>query len=258
MATLRVWYLILLRTVIPQKTIMNCMTPSLSPTINSNNCPYLIGQKLRNLDGMQHQKTACANKEAGKIAEDLNISMIQDLNTLYYTVAITVSPPKPESDNPVPKEPALTYKEKLEKRVKFARKLVGQLMDLKKKGNPDPNHHLLKGKDVFEALTTAHMRLAHKAFYYSLQTTSQTVEDPPTQEAISSFWGKLFGREGTHQGDAPLQVEDAKGVDAVKEGSWKDITTDELHKMIQKLKNWKAPGLMESTTTGTNILLHCI
>eukprot|EP00957_Ditylum_brightwellii_P074388 5651531-Ditylum_brightwellii.AAC.1 len=109
-----------------------------------------------------------------------------------------VSPPKPEADNPVPKEPILPYKERLEKQVEYARKLVGQLTDLKKKGNLDPNHHLLKGKDVFDALTIACMKLAaassklckytkqikcnknnclfetsHKAFYDSLCTTSK-------------------------------------------------------------------------------------
>eukprot|EP00957_Ditylum_brightwellii_P191095 14550339-Ditylum_brightwellii.AAC.1 len=73
---------------------------------------------------------------------------------------ITVSPPKPEADNPLPKELALPYKEKLEKWVEYARKLVGQLTDLKKKGNVDPNHYLLKGKDVLKALTIAHMKLA--------------------------------------------------------------------------------------------------
>eukprot|EP00957_Ditylum_brightwellii_P003400 257897-Ditylum_brightwellii.AAC.1 len=122
-------------------------------------CDQQKNEKLR-WNAKSKQQTARANKEAGKIAEGLNISTIQDLNTLYYAVAITVSPPKPESDNPVPKEPALPYKEKLEKRVKIARKPVGQLTDLKRKGNPDPNHHLLKGKNVFEALTTTHMRLA--------------------------------------------------------------------------------------------------
>eukprot|EP00957_Ditylum_brightwellii_P138597 10563975-Ditylum_brightwellii.AAC.1 len=125
-------------------------------------CDWQKIEKLR-WNTKSKQQTACAKKEAGTIAEDLNISTIQDLNTLYYAVAITVNPPKPELDNPVPKEPALPYKEKLEKRVKIARKLVGQLTDLKWKGNPDPNHHLLKGKDVFEALTTTCMRLAAAA-----------------------------------------------------------------------------------------------
>eukprot|EP00957_Ditylum_brightwellii_P114425 8723809-Ditylum_brightwellii.AAC.1 len=82
----------------------------------------------------------------------------------------------------------------------------------------------------------------HKAFCDSLCTTSQTVEDTHTQEAISSFWGKRFGREGTHQEDAPWLVEEVKSVDTVEEGSWKDITTDKLHKTIQKLKDWKIPG----------------
>eukprot|EP00957_Ditylum_brightwellii_P121945 9299923-Ditylum_brightwellii.AAC.1 len=149
-----------------------------------------------------------------------------DLNTLYYAVTITVSPPKLESDYPVPKEPALPYKEKLEKRVEIARKL---------------------------ALTTAHMRLAaaasklqkyldrtkhnknnrlfetsHKAFYDSLRTTTQVVDNPPTQTEISPFWGELFGRKSKHREDAPWMIEEAKSVTNVKEELWQDITTDKL------------------------------
>eukprot|EP00957_Ditylum_brightwellii_P092388 7034565-Ditylum_brightwellii.AAC.1 len=79
-------------------------------------------EKLR-WNATSKQQTACAIKEAGKIADDLNISNIQDLNALYYAVAIMVSPPKLEADNPVPKEPTLQCKERVEKQVEYARKL---------------------------------------------------------------------------------------------------------------------------------------
>eukprot|EP00957_Ditylum_brightwellii_P116531 8888903-Ditylum_brightwellii.AAC.1 len=79
-------------------------------------------KKLRwNADSKQ--KTACGNKEVGKIAGGLNITTIQDLNTLYYDVAIMVSPPKPETVKCVLKDPMLLCQEKLEKGVEYARKL---------------------------------------------------------------------------------------------------------------------------------------
>eukprot|EP00957_Ditylum_brightwellii_P102310 7799251-Ditylum_brightwellii.AAC.1 len=60
-------------------------------------------------------------------------------------------------------------------------------------------------------------------------------------------------RKKVHQEDAPWLVEEAKSVDAVEEGSSRDITEEELRKTIRKLKNWKARGQMEYIIIGINI-----
>eukprot|EP00957_Ditylum_brightwellii_P015579 1174810-Ditylum_brightwellii.AAC.1 len=106
--------------------------------------------------------TKAANKEASRITDDLNITKIDDLNTLYYAVAYTVSPQKHLDNNlPEKSDPPIFYEDKLNRNVEYTRKLVGKLTALKQKDTPpDPKHCLLNGKTLDTALTEAHMKLA--------------------------------------------------------------------------------------------------
>eukprot|EP00957_Ditylum_brightwellii_P193379 14724324-Ditylum_brightwellii.AAC.1 len=76
-------------------------------------------------------------KEASRIADDLNITKINDLNTLYYAVAYTVSPPKNSDNNLSDKsDPPVSYEDKLNRNIEYARKLVVELTALRRKDTP--------------------------------------------------------------------------------------------------------------------------
>eukprot|EP00957_Ditylum_brightwellii_P139206 10610029-Ditylum_brightwellii.AAC.1 len=106
--------------------------------------------------------TKVANKEASRIANDLDITKIKDLNTLHYAVAYTVSPSKYSDNNLSEKsDPPISYEDKLNRNIEYARKLVGKLTALAQKDTPpNPKHRLLKGKMLDTALTEPCMKLA--------------------------------------------------------------------------------------------------
>eukprot|EP00957_Ditylum_brightwellii_P165162 12574910-Ditylum_brightwellii.AAC.1 len=50
---------------------------------------------------------------------------------------------------------------------------------------------------------------SNKQFYDSLRSSSDVVNDPRTQEEITNFWTKLFGKTAKHNEEASwLQVEE--------------------------------------------------
>eukprot|EP00957_Ditylum_brightwellii_P101925 7768377-Ditylum_brightwellii.AAC.1 len=214
--------------------------------------------------------TKTANKEASRIANDLDIIKIEDLNTLYYTVAYTVSLPK-HSDNNLPEksDPSVSYEDKLNQNVEYARKLLGKLSTLMWKDTPpDPKHCHLKGKTLDTALTEACMKLAaatlklkkykdrekrlrnsklfnksHKLFYDSLRSNLATITNPPPEEDVTKIWTGLFSCTATHNNDATwLQMEE-ESLQHVTKQKWVDTTPDELCRTICKTKNWKTPGV---------------
>eukprot|EP00957_Ditylum_brightwellii_P200642 15295551-Ditylum_brightwellii.AAC.1 len=146
------------------------------------------------------------------------ITTINDLNALYYTVAISLCHTVPEGDKPK-RECSDTKEADLLKKVDKVRACLSQLVALKHT-NPLPlaKHHLLKGIQYGEVLAEARMILAvastklrkylaakkrkinnglfkhsHKDFYSSLHTQTKVVSDPPEQKEVDKFWRDLLG-----------------------------------------------------------------
>eukprot|EP00957_Ditylum_brightwellii_P172837 13157853-Ditylum_brightwellii.AAC.1 len=132
---------------------------------------------------------------------------------------------------------------------------------------------MLNGKSINEALLDACMLIAatttklqkyydrnkclqnnhlfqqsHKDFYSSLRSKTNQVNNPPPAEEVDKFWRRLIRKESTHKENTWWLQEEEKSVEHANKGTWTDITIDELKKVSQHLKNWKAPGTAVSNT----------
>eukprot|EP00957_Ditylum_brightwellii_P078978 6006306-Ditylum_brightwellii.AAC.1 len=207
-----------------------------------------------------------ANKVACRIAETYSISTINNLNTLYYTVAITLCKtiPKGEKHNG---EKTDSKEATLLKKVDKARTQLSWHVALKRANPLSPTkHHLLKGRQYGEVLCEAHMILApastklrkylaakkqkvnnglfhrsHKDFYSSLRSQTKVVSNPPSQQELDKLWRQLLGTQSQHNEDAEWLHQEKKFVEKTKEQEWTPVAVDKLDGVIRCIKNWKAP-----------------
>eukprot|EP00957_Ditylum_brightwellii_P014107 1063799-Ditylum_brightwellii.AAC.1 len=78
---------------------------------------------------------------------------------------------------------------------------------------------------------------SNKRFYDSLRSSSNAVTGLPSQEEITQFWSKLFGKTAKHNDEVLwLQVEE-ESIESVQQQQWTNITVEEMHQTVRKLTN---------------------
>ena len=226
---------------------------------------------------INHKKKApeleAANLALSRIITDLHIVSLQDINTLQYATASTLSKQIPISaSKPLQKRKYDPYK-KLSRSIHKIRQLIGRLTNFLqnrsgKKGKRKLQK-ILKTQTPQERLQIERMKLAalckslrqlkakrkryennrlfltdQKRFFNQLRSnkTSQ-VSNPPSKEHIQDFWSKTLSTPTSHEDNAPWLINEEAHQSNIKSDTWTDITTNLFLTNLKKLHNWKTPGI---------------